>query len=187
MFIPQKMLSLGAMVLATTLGAQTFAASSMTCKLTVHVASVSGLTPLAKDLVISGIQIQPSHRFELDACQNESYGDMELSLCALDTLAKGVYKIELSAFARGQKDFDYHSVGQILAEPKKGDILVGFEFKTVMNPQFTTRASAKGIDVPEYTGGDSLAIDDAVSEAFKKGIVNNSDVVAVSIGDCSAK
>lgn len=187
MSIAKKLLSFSSMALVMSLGSQAFAASTMTCKLGVYVASVSGLMPLEKDLTISGIQIQSTQGFDLEKCQNDTYAGVDMSLCALDTEAKGVYKIELSLFARGQRDFEYHSVGQILAEPKKGSTLVGFEFKTAMNPYFTTRASAKGINVPEYTGGDSLAIDEAVGEAVKKGIVDKSDVVAISIGDCSTK
>lgn len=187
MLARQKMLLIGAMVLALGLGSQAMAASAMSCKLSVYVASASGLMPLEKQLTVAGVQIQGTQGFDLANCKNENYAGVGFSLCALDTEAKGVYQVELSVYPAGSKDLDFQSVGQILAEPKKGNTLIGFEFKTAMNPQVTTKASAGGIKVPEYTGGDSLAIDQAIGEAVDKGIVNKNDVVALSIGDCSAK
>lgn len=186
MFNLGKKLSVGVITLTFCIGSQAFALS-MECTAGATTASNSGLMPIENDITLNATEVQRSGSLDLKKCSTTEALGMTLALCATDDLeAAGIYKASLTILEKNNEAY-FSTAQELLATPKKGKSLISLISVSALTPQFMQKMDKAEIAYPEFIGGDSLMIDDAVAAGFRKNVLNKSDVVNVSIGTCTLK
>ncbi|KHD87706.1 MAG: hypothetical protein OM95_12830 [Bdellovibrio sp. ArHS] len=165
-------------------------ALSMECSVNMTTATSGGLMPIEKAITLNATEIQQETRLELAKCSDTTLAGMTVKLCAIeDGDAAGVFHAELSIEREaGGDELDFTAARDILALSKKQQrALVSVVSESALSPHFVKKMDDANMTFPEYKGGDSLMIDEAVAAAFKKGVLNKSDVVTVGIERCRIK
>ncbi|WP_374073977.1 hypothetical protein [Bdellovibrio bacteriovorus] len=177
---------LGVMTLALCIGSQALALS-MECTVGATTATNSGLMPIENDITLNTTEVQRNGSLDLKKCSTTEALGMTLSFCATDDMeAIGIYKANVTILEKNNEAY-FSTAQELLATPKKGRSLISLLSISTLTPQFMQKMDQAEISYPEYKGGDSLMIDDAVAAAFRKNVLNKSDVVNVSIGTCTLK
>lgn len=165
-------------------------AKTMTCELGVLRASSGGLMPANENIQFKdSVVIQDGH-LNIDKCTQTQITDMKLSLCALEYKQTiGIYNVELliedvQSDLKSQDTFDFTSAATLFATARNGSDLVDLKTESALTPQFIKKMNTAKIKFPDYKGGDSLMIDDAVKKAYKKGVLRESDIVTVDVRSC---
>lgn len=181
---------MGVLSMVLGISTQTLAAGFMTCKVSLAKANAAGLMPLENDITLNIARIQSSN-FELNKCSKTEVKEhnLTLSLCATeDTEAIGIFSAGVIVTDSGAKELQFASASQLMATPRaSGRPLVFLRGESTLTDSFKAKMEAAGLEFPQYSGGDSLAIDDAVKNAFAKGVLTEKDIVSVGITDCFIK
>lgn len=184
----KKSISITAAALLLSLGSQAMAAS-MECSIGLTTATAGGLMPMERTITLKASEVRPEAKMELSECTDSDILGMTVTLCAIeDGDALGVFHAELFINRDGGEELEFTSAKDIFAYSKKrAGALVSLFSEGTLTPQFMKKMDDANLTYPEYKGGDSLAIDDAVSAAFKKGVLNKNDIVSLSIESCRLK
>lgn len=166
-------------------------AKNIECNINLLQASSGGLMPVQKAITLKQTLLQKSGALDLNQCSTNIVSDLKIQFCGIeDAEAVGVFKAELVMDENNKQpseEIDFTSAGSLLAISKKGGKLVILDSKSGLSPVFIKKMSAAKLDFPDYKGGDSLQIDEAVADAHKKGVLKDSDVVSIEIESCILK
>lgn len=175
---------LGALVISSTVMAKT-----MECNVSMNMANAGGLMPAERMVKLQGVKVQSGH-LDVNQCSLSQISNLSVTLCGIEsTEAMGVYSAEILIEELGAKkeEMNVTAAYSMLGTSKAGKGLVELNSKSALSPSFTKKLMEANIQFPEYQGGDSLAIDESVATAFKKGVVTESDIVSISIDSCEIK
>lgn len=178
-------------VLGIALCASSSFAAQMECGLGVMTATAGGLMPTEKPTQLKSVKVQLQGDLSLKGCSENTVEDLKITFCALeDSEAQGVYSAQILVEDKNEKDKDslnFTSGSNLLALPKKGTVLVNLQSTTALSPIFAKKMEAAKLEFPDYKGGDSLQIDEAVSQGVKYNAIKAGEIVAVSLDSCVLK
>jgi len=144
-----------------------------------------------KTITLKETLLQNAGSLDLKKCSHTKISDLNIVACGLeDSEAVGVYRAELNIsdkLTATNDAFDSTTATDLLATPKKGTQLVSLVATSALSPVFIKKMTAASIEIPNYQGGDSLEIDDAIAAAMKKGVLTTQDIVAIAIDHCRLK
>lgn len=180
-----KVTAFGALLMAFSFGSQAMA-MSMECSVGMNRATAGGLYPVEREVVLKTAVVQ-SGDVDLQKCSSTQLQNFSISLCAIeDSEAAGIFHAEIAIFNKDQ-DQRFTAGKNLLAIAKKGSDLVTLTSASALTPSFEQKMESAGVAFPDYSGGDSLMIDEAVVKGFKKGAITNDDIVSVGIANCKLK
>ena len=162
---------------------------TMKCELNIMKASVDGLMPEASPVQLNGSQVQSGH-FDPSKCSETLTSELKIILCTQENKdAVGIFEanVLIEDIHSKKDDLGFTNANVLLATARNGAKLITLNSQSGLTPHFIKKMTAAKIKFPEYQGGDSLAIDDVVEKAFKKGILVESDIVVVSLDSCEIK
>ncbi len=166
-------------------------ANNIECNINLLQASAGGLMPIEMAVTLKQTLLQKSGFLELKQCSDNVISDLKIQLCAIeDSEALGVYKAELVIEDNNKQpsdEIDFTNAVSLLAVSKNGGSLVSLSSQSGLSPVFIKKMIAAKLDFPDFRGGDSLQIDAVVSSAYSKGVLKNSDIVAIDIESCTLK
>lgn len=165
-------------------------AGTMDCQIGFTTASSGGLMPSEKIVTLKTTSVQKPASLDLKKCSVTLTADLKINLCAVeDAEALGIYKAEV--VIEDPKGIDnglnFSVADNLLATAKNGGKLIALNSKSALSPVFIKKMVAANLEFPEYQGGDSLMIDEAVAGAVKKGVLAENDIVTIAITSCSVK
>lgn len=187
------MKKLAALICLMLISSTVFAAT-LECGVKTFNATATGL--IGTDKVVTSLQakIQSESDFKLDNqnCLTNSVAGLDLNLCGVEhNEATGVFAALITVTNKGDSAFNIENSNSgaeyLLAQSKKGSTLAILNAKGALSPAFRQKMTAANLEFPEYVGGDSLQIDEAVKIGVEKGIIKKDEVVFIYADSCSLK
>ena len=165
------------------IGTSNVFAQSLTCSVDVLLADKAGyLMPseeklsITTELVSDGV---PS----IKKCQNESRGNLQLSLCASEAEFIGGIKTAL-VIQVGSNPESLTVSSSLLGTLKNDKGLVEIISEKSVLTSLINKMFEAGIDVQMTLENDSASLDDSVKKGIEKGVLTPNEPVVISIGEC---
>lgn len=160
----------------------------ITCQLSINTADRSGyLMPSEETITVSGKVAEGNMLARgLDAfmasCSNVQAKGLTLKLCSSSTDFVGLYDVGVLLENSGVTTAATALMGTLKSNGKSLDII---NSTVAVSPEIVSRLSNANIEVPTEMQGDSVAVDDALEAASRKGLIKGDEIATVGIQGCA--
>lgn len=163
-------------------------AATMTCELENFVADKGGLMPAPTPTIISNLVVQTTDSIQEDQCQKFQIDSEPAAICAiLAPNTKDVYQAAIIMEGGDDDDssiFNLAIAYALFGLHKNEKDLVFLKSESILHPTFKIKMTAANLSYPNYKGGDSAQIDEAVVSGVAKSVIPVGSVVSVGLGNC---
>lgn len=162
------------------------AAQTLTCEIGFFNMEPAGyLSPSEQTLTLSA-KIATRNDFDLKSCGSITQGQLQISLCALNTDAQGVVKAELLLTDLKNQELVNEAYTVFGTSKKAGQDMIALSGHDAVSPLLIQRLGNAGIEIQTKFEGDSLMLDEANKKAAQQGLIQKSEVAVVQLLKCNS-
>lgn len=161
------------------------AAQTLTCEIGFFNMERSGYLSPSEQTVTVSAKMASRNDFDLKNCGSINHGQLQISLCALNTEAQGVVKAELLLTDLKNQDLVNEAYTVFGTSKKAGQDMIALAGHDAVSPILIQRLGNAGMEIQSKYEGDSLMLDEANKKAAQQGLIQKSEVAVVQLLKCN--